>query len=188
MLELDSCKDVGGRPINLLFGKRVLRWNVVGKKTEVHVCWTTCSSESVSAPQWFYFMSYFTFFSPFIKCWYIWHVRIPQYVDLISSRAPPRFQEKQASPGVREGSSGLSAVRREGVFSWSRASRETRSVSLTGASPRLLFDLTRQSHQPPRFTWIHVSRGEKKNPVYGPGWRFHDVSHRRGSPPDGKCL
>lgn len=99
----------------------------------------------------------------------------------------PEIARKHGSREVSEGSSGLSALEREGVFSWSGVSGAQHRVS-PSLAPYLAHrvKLAHFTHCfPTFFTRIHVWG---KRIVYGPGWRFHDVSHWRGSPLDGKCL
>lgn len=97
----------------------------------------------------------------------------------------PEIARKPSSREVSEGSIGLSAVHWEGVFSWSRVSGAQHRVSLSLA-PHLAHCLVQVVGSLNFFLRGYTSEG--KNIVYGPGWRFHDVSHRRGSPLDGKCL
>lgn len=71
----------------------------------------------------------------------------PALFDFISRRfffsCACELRKKLSCRGDREGSSGLSAEAREGVFSWSGVSGAQYHLPLTGALPRLLFERTR---------------------------------------------
>lgn len=82
---------------------------------------------------------------------------------------------------------------KEGVFasrfSWSTVFRSAASCrAVRGASPHPYFRPSRFVSSPVPFLYTDTRSEGKQNKVYGLGWRSHDVSHRRGSPLDRKCL